>query len=95
MIVRLFAALVAALFGLGLLVGSAEANEPSAEPTIVLVDSAGGDAADAADEVDTITFVHDPREPACTLVPITASTAPPHDAPCVAVFRPPRAYAFN
>ena len=90
MIVRLFAA----LFALGLLVGAAEAREPSAAgSTIVLLDS--GDTADAADEVDTVTFIHDPREPACTLVPITTSTAPPHYAPCVAVFRPPRAYAFN
>ncbi|HEX5062951.1 MAG TPA: hypothetical protein VFV99_26435 [Kofleriaceae bacterium] len=87
MVVRILAALVT----LGLLVSAADARELSAPPTAAAL-------VDAVDDTEDVALALPP-----TLTPeefhvvndFALPEAPAGHQPCVYVFRPPRAYAFN
>jgi hypothetical protein len=88
-LLRLFAVLVM----LGLLVGPAQAHDPSnvaGPPVPVLVD----ELVDTHD-VDLVIVGEPPHQDSLKLPALTAPDAPPGRQAGVLVFRPPRAYAFN
>ena len=88
MVVRILAVLVT----LGLLVSAADARELSAPPTAAaLVDEVDDSAEDVAIEPLVVPLSEEFHAVGMFVMP----DAPAGHQPCLYVFRPPRAYAFN